>query len=244
MNNRITVAGVILPSEAYGLRPYIVRDTAVFPQDITGALKDCDPSKDITLEVNSPGGVCASGFAIIDAVSDWCRANGRKCHVEIGARACSMAAVIAFAFDGDVAVHDGTMVMFHSSRTLAEGTASQIRDVADALDVIDSAMARTIARRTGKTEAEAREWIEGTKETFLGSKQLLSLGLAGSVIGAPAEPKPTPAVALTGFKSFVESFGLMNDAGVMAAVACAEDLDNHPPADPEPPAEPQRRRLR
>lgn len=255
MTNTINISGFIAPADLFGLRDILSPGSATFPQDVDAALRKCSTDEDITLRIDSPGGYCEAGNAMIIALRDWELATGHKVNVEVGAQAASMAACMMFSFSGTIKVHRNSLVMLHGARFDSFGetwVAEALRDAADSLDVINDIMIDTVAEKTGKPREEIAEWVRGSKETFFGARKLLDKQLIDGVIDAAPSATPVSPVALNAFSRLS---ACKCDGGILAAVAfaslnkeavMADDDDKKPeeetpadttPAEETPPAE-------
>ena len=253
MTNTINISGFIAPADLFGLRDILSPGSATFPQDVDAALRKCSTDEDITLRIDSPGGYCEAGNAMIIALRDWELATGHKVNVEVGAQAASMAACMMFSFSGTIKVHRNSLVMLHGARLDSFGetwVAEALRDAADSLDVINDIMIDTVAEKTGKPREEIAEWVRGSKETFFGARKLLDKQLIDGVIDAAPSATPVSPVALNAFSRLS---ACKRDGGILAAVAFASlnkeavmaDDDKKPeetpaeekPAEETPPAE-------
>ena len=254
MPNTINISGMIAPADLFGLRDILSPGSATFPQDVDAALRKCSTDEDITLRIDSPGGYCEAGNAMIIALRDWERTTGHKVNVEVGAQAASMAACMMFSFSGTIKVHRNSLVMLHGARFDSFGetwVAEALRDAADSLDVINDIMIDTVAEKTGKPREEIAEWVRGSKETFFGARKLLDKQLIDGVIDAAPSATPVSPVALNAFSRLS---ACNRDGGILAAVAFAslnkeavmadddkkpeeEAPAENPPAEDTPPAE-------
>lgn len=234
--NTFQLSGMIAPADLFDLRDWLAPGSAVFPQEIDAFLQGADAGQDITLKINSPGGYCDAGNAMIIAIRDWCARTGRKCHVEIGAQAASMAACMMFSFNGTVKVHRNSVVMLHGARVELWETAvaETLRDTADALDVINDIIVDTVAEKTERPRDEIASWITGAKETWFGAKKLLEYGLVDGVIDAA--PSASPAVSAVAMTRFARLSACKRDGGLLAAVAFAAQYKEAAMAEEEQPA--------
>lgn len=223
MKNEINVRGLIAPAELDWLRPIVSPYAATFPSDIGAALKECDPSEDLNLRIDSPGGFTDAGRSMIADIQNWCSDNRRRCNVRIGGLAASMAAVMAVSFTGRVSLSKSSLVMFHSSKTTIcnDATAEELRDSAEALDKFNRFAAETIASRSGMTYEAAFDMIKGRKETFLSPEDMIALKLADEILvtdaHAPAHVKLPSSDSVLAISRKARRSA---DAGMLAA-ACA-----------------------
>ena len=71
MANQIKISGVITPADFFWLKEFCGDDVMTCPQDVSQALAGADTASDITLFIDSPGGYCDAGNAMIISLRDW-----------------------------------------------------------------------------------------------------------------------------------------------------------------------------
>ncbi|WP_412550538.1 head maturation protease, ClpP-related [Shimia sp. MIT910701] len=136
---------------------------------------------DITVSLNSGGGVVSVGVAIYNQLRAY---EGRK-RVVIQGGAASIASVIALAGD-DIVMGDGAMMMVHDPArwcTDGRGTEDDHRRVADGLAKAARNMAKLYARRTGLSEDEARAIMRA--ETWMDGEEALEQGFVTELAQDP-----------------------------------------------------------
>lgn len=129
---------------------------------IAAALRAIGDSKDVTVNINSPGGDMFEGIAIYNLL----RQHKGTVTVKVLGLAASAASVIAMAGD-QVQIARAGFLMIHDCWLMAIGNRNDMRQVADMLEPFDRAMADIYAARTGeKVDAmlalmDAETWIGG-----------------------------------------------------------------------------------
>ncbi|MET0916707.1 MAG: head maturation protease, ClpP-related [Jiangellaceae bacterium] len=159
----------------------------VDPMDVINALAGA--TGDLRVHINSPGGGIFDGAAIYQAIKTY--AGGKKTSIIEGV-AASAASFIALAADEVLTTELGVM-MVHDGSGYVGGTADDLRDMADLLDMLSDNIAGVYARKAGGTAAEWRDRMrEG--DTWMNAEQQIAEGLADRIgTGAlPDEPIPTP----------------------------------------------------
>ena len=149
----------------------------------------------IALHINSPGGVIFEGAAIYNAIQ---RYTGGPVTAYIDGYAASAASFIALAaspYDasadvGGVRIADNAVMMIHDGMGIAIGTADDMRDVADLLDMLSDTIAGIYAKRAGGT---AQDWRDQMREgdTWYNAQEAKAAGLADLIVGE-ALPAPEP----------------------------------------------------
>ena len=162
--------------------------------DVISALAQIGDGKDVTVRLNSGGGIATEGSAIHAALS---RHKGRKT-IYVEGVAASSASVIAMAGD-EVVVCPGALMMVHDPAGVTVGTVSDHEIKIAALTALGDAMASVYAAKTGRPVAECR--ADMAAETWMTPDQAVAKGYADRVEGAPiagvepAEPARFPYTA-------------------------------------------------
>ena len=143
------------------------------PEELSG--------KYITLIINSPGGSCDDGMALIDTI-EMVRGMGIPVvGIAMGA-AYSMAAVMLQACTKRL-VGRHARVMLHEVSAGAEGKASEIREQFKEIEFVNGMAASVFAERNTAGRTDTKGWIdfmEGT-DKYLSPQECVDLGLADAV---------------------------------------------------------------
>ena len=140
---------------------------------LANALRAAD-SRDLTVRVNSPGGLVFEGFAIFNALA---RYQGNVTVVVEGI-AGSAASWIPMAAD-EVVMPRASMLMIHNSSGVTFGTAGDHTGTADVLRKMDTLQASIYAQKTGKPEAEIAALMEA--ETYMTAEEAVAAKFADRV---------------------------------------------------------------
>jgi ATP-dependent Clp protease, protease subunit len=132
-------------------------------------------ARDVTVNVNSPGGDFFEGVAIYNML----REHKAKVTVRVMGLAASAASVIAMAGD-DILMGDGAFLMVHNAWAVAIGNRHDMADAAARLEPFDAAMAQVYASRSGMSLAEVSTLMD--KETWINSSQAVEDGFATGLI--------------------------------------------------------------
>jgi ATP-dependent Clp protease protease subunit len=141
---------------------------------ISAALRSIG-SKDVVVNINSPGGDFFEGIAIYSLL----REHPHNVTVKIMGIAASAASVIAMAGDR-IEISSVGFVMIHNAWALAVGNRHDMREAADTLEPFDDAMAELYAQRANVDKAEAASWMD--KETWFNGSQAIDAGLADALL--------------------------------------------------------------
>lgn len=140
-------------------------------------LQSEDPHKDISLYINSPGGVVTSGLAIIDTM------NYLSCDVAtycIG-QACSMGAVVlAAGTKGKRHVLPHARVMIHQPSGGAEGMASDILINAEEIRKCRNTLNGMLAEACGKSIEEIAR--DTDRDHWLSAEEAKEYGLVDKIL--------------------------------------------------------------
>ena len=140
-------------------------------------LESQDPDKDISLYINSPGGVITSGMAIYDTM------NYIKCDVSticIGMAASMGSFLLAAGTKGKRFALPNSEIMIHQPLGGTQGQASDIKIHADHILRIRDRMNTILAECTGQSiETIARDT---ERDNFMTAEQACKYGLIDKVI--------------------------------------------------------------
>jgi len=139
-------------------------------------LESEDPSKDIQLYIDSPGGSVSAGLAIYDTM------NYIKCDVAttcIGMAASMGAFLLAAGEKGKRYALPNAEVMIHQPLGGARGQATEIQIAAEHILKTRDRLNRILAERTGKTIEEIAAATE--RDNFLSAQEALEFGLIDSI---------------------------------------------------------------
>lgn len=153
-------------------------------------------SKQIDLHINSPGGDVFDGMAIYNLI----RQHPANVTTYIDGLAASIASVIALAGD-EIYMAENALMMVHNPYGMAAGEASDMRKMADRLDVVRGSIAKTYTSRTGKKEEEITPLMDS--ETWMTADDAMDLGFIDEVtekMDMAACAKFIPIMAKAGFK--------------------------------------------
>lgn len=142
-----------------------------------GAVLRSVGSRDLVVNINSPGGDVFEGLAIYNLL----RAHSGKVTVNVVGLAASAASFIAMAAD-QINIAKAGFLMIHNAWVVAAGDKQALREVADWLEPFDNALAEIYADRTGKDVAEIAAMMD--KESWLAGSDALAAGFADDYLEA------------------------------------------------------------
>lgn len=161
--------------------------TGVTAKRIGAALRAIG-NKDVTVNVNSPGGDFFEGVAIYNLL----RAHPAKVTINVMGLAASAASVIAMAGD-EIHMGEGAFLMIHNAWVLAAGNRHDLREAADYLEPFDVEMQNLYAARTGLPVKTIAKMMD--KESYIGATQAIADGFATGLLDRGAITSDTSASA-------------------------------------------------
>ncbi len=135
-----------------------------------------DPSKDISLYINSPGGSVSAGLAIYDTM------NYIKCDVSticIGMAASMGAFLLSSGARGKRYALPNSEIMIHQPLGGAQGQASDIKIAAEHILRTREKLNNILSQNTGKSLTQIE--IDTDRDNYLTAQQALEYGLIDKV---------------------------------------------------------------
>lgn len=149
-------------------------------------LESEDPDKEITIYINSPGGVITAGLAIYDTM------QYVRCPVAtvcLGQAASMGAWLLAAGLKGMRKALPNSRVMIHQPLGGIRGQATDIEIHAKEILQLRQRMNKIMAKHTGQPEDKIREDTE--RDRYLSAEEAKEYGLIDEVIGPRNKEKPT-----------------------------------------------------
>ena len=184
---------IVIENTSYGERSYdiysrLLKDRIIFlgteiNDNVANAivaqllfLEAEDPEKDITMYINSPGGVVTSGMAIYDTM------NYIKPDVQtvcIGQAASMGAFLLSAGAKGKRFALPNSRVMIHQPLGGAQGQATDIEIQAKEILKIKDKLSEILAQNCGKTKKEVLRDTE--RDNFMTAQEALDYGIIDKV---------------------------------------------------------------
>lgn len=184
---------IVIENTSYGERSYdiysrLLKDRIIFlgteiNDNVANAivaqllfLEAEDPEKDITMYINSPGGVVTSGMAIYDTM------NYIKPDVQtvcIGQAASMGAFLLSAGAKGKRFTLPNSRVMIHQPLGGAQGQATDIEIQAKEILKIKDKLSEILAQNCGKTKEEVLRDTE--RDNFMTAQEALDYGIIDKV---------------------------------------------------------------
>ena len=140
-------------------------------------LEGQDPEKDISLYINSPGGVITSGMAIYDTM------NYIKCDVSttcIGMAASMGSFLLAAGAKGKRMALPNSEIMIHQPSGGAQGQASEIKIMAERILKTRANLNKILAEATGKDIEQIEK--DTDRDYFMTAEEAVQYGLIDKVM--------------------------------------------------------------
>jgi len=144
---------------------------------MSAILRGIGASRDLTVNLNSPGGDFFEGVAIYNLL----RQHQAKVTVNVMGLAASAASVIAMAGD-EINMGEGSFLMIHNAWCVAMGNRHDMLAASEQLAPFDNAMAEVYAARAGITVKAAAKLMDA--ESWIGATQAIEDGFATGMLEA------------------------------------------------------------
>lgn len=154
-------------------------DEDVTPKSIRDALSEMGAVKNLDIHINSYGGSCVAGNAIINILDNYRKKNGTSLNVYIEGIAASMGSGIASVGD-KVYMAANSLFMVHKPSTIAMGNADDLEQAVMVLNKTEDGLIQNYMRRFKGTEDELRQMLQD--ETWLTADEAKELGFVDEVI--------------------------------------------------------------
>ncbi len=184
----------VVEQTSRGERPYdiysrLLKDRIIFlgeeVNDVTASLvvaqmlflESEDPSKDIQLYINSPGGSVTAGMAIYDTM------QYVKCDVSticIGMAASMGAFLLAGGAKGKRMALPNAEIMIHQPLGGAQGQATDIKIAADHIIKTRSRLNQILSENTGRPLEEVQ--LDTERDNWMSAQDAVNYGLIDSVV--------------------------------------------------------------
>lgn len=135
--------------------------------------------RDVTVDINSPGGDMFEGIAMYNMLAQ----HKGRVTVNVMGLAASAASIIAMAGD-TINMAPGSFMMIHNAWGVVVGNKADMRASADIFDSFDGALADIYEARTGVARGEIVKLMDA--ETFMSASDAIKRGFADGEAAASA----------------------------------------------------------
>ena len=152
----ISLSGMIYPKSIFA--SFYTEGVYINAPDVGAALKKVK-APNLTIKINSPGGIVTEGMAIFNMLMEWRDGEGRSLTTVVDGMAASMASVLFLA--GEVRqMHEfSSTLMIHEVMGGAFGRAAVLKTSGEFVEGLNSRIAGLYARVTSTAEAEHRRMM-------------------------------------------------------------------------------------
>jgi len=148
-------------------------------------LQNENADADISIYVNSPGGVITSGMAIYDTMQFVGCTVATYC---LGQAASMAAVLLAAGTKGKRYVLPNSRILIHQPLGGARGTATDISIQAEEILRMRARLNEILAKHTGQPVPKIEEDVD--RDNFMGAEEAVAYGLADQIIQSlPRKPK-------------------------------------------------------
>lgn len=154
-------------------------DEDVTPKSIRDALSELGAVKNLDIHINSYGGSCVAGNAIINILDNYRKKNKTSLNVYIEGIAASMGSGIASVGD-KIYMASNSLFMIHKPSTIAMGNADDLEQAVMVLNKTEDGLIQNYMRRFKGTEDELRQML--SDETWFSANEAKEWGFVDEVI--------------------------------------------------------------
>lgn len=146
-------------------------------KQVSGFLRD-NAGVPVNVRLNSPGGLVYDGMSIYNALKE----HSAQVTATIEGLAFSAASIVAMGADR-VVMHEASQLGIHRAWGMAIGNQKEMLATAEFLNAIDQDLTGIYAAKTGASEAQVTQWLDGTSDgTLFRSAEALEAGFADEVL--------------------------------------------------------------
>lgn len=154
-------------------------DEDVTPKTIRDALTQMGAVKNLDIHINSNGGSCIAGNAIISILDNYRRKNGTALNVYIEGIAASMGSGIASVGD-KVYMADNALFMIHKPLLAMIGNADDMQKAIDVLNKTEDTLVNNYMRRFKGSEEDLRQMM--SDESWLSADEAKEWGFVDEIV--------------------------------------------------------------
>jgi len=174
--NEILIYGPITDFDFWG------EGDVVTTKSIMDQLKSMEGAEEISVRINSPGGLAFEGIAIYNALVR----HSARINITIDALAASAASIVAMAGD-KISMSDNAAIMIHKAWSIVLGSADDLLHEAAILEKVDGNMANTYSARTKQSKEKIHEMMKA--ETWFNAEEAKENGFIDEVVKSKEQSK-------------------------------------------------------
>ncbi len=142
-----------------------------------------DPEKDITLYINSSGGLLTAAFAVYDAMT---QLRTDVCTVCIGTAAATAAFLLSSGTKGKRYSLPNARITIRQASGSTEGKATEIEVVAREILYLKESINRILTANTGQSKQQIEQ--DSNRDFFMSAEEAKAYGLVDTIIQKTAVP--------------------------------------------------------
>ena len=154
-------------------------DEDVTPKTIRDALTQMGAVKNLDIHINSNGGSCIAGNAIISILDNYRRKNGTVLNIYIEGIAASMGSGIASVGD-NVYMADNALFMIHKPLLAMVGNADDMQKAIEVLNKTEDTLVNNYMRRFKGSEEDLRQMM--SDESWLSADEAKEWGFVDEIV--------------------------------------------------------------
>lgn len=170
-------------------------DDDVTPVKIRDTLNEMGKVDTLNLRINSYGGSCMAGNAIVSIIDNYKRKNGTTVNAYIEGIAASMGSGIAMCAD-KIYMAENAIFMVHKPFSMAMGNSDDMKHEAEVLDKVEDTLVKNYMRHFNGTEEEMRQLM--SDESWLTAEEALSYGLCDEIVEGVAVAASANGIRING----------------------------------------------
>jgi ATP-dependent Clp protease protease subunit len=169
----LLINGTIVPTDYQEVYNWIGQE-ATSPGKVRAFLEKAK-NADITVDINSPGGMVYAGFEIYNLLKDY----PGKVTARVMSLAASAASMIMCAAD-HVQISPLAQIMIHNVQCQGTGDYRDFQKTAEELKQLNKVSVQCYIQKTGKTEEELLKLMDNT--TFMSAQEAVKNGFADEIM--------------------------------------------------------------
>lgn len=189
--------------------------STAYPKKIKQALADAD-GEDITVEINSQGGLVTAGYEMYNALRDY---KGKVTANVVFA--ASAATIVACAADKTY-ISEAGMFMIHNCSASGEGDYRDFEAQTEALKQFNDGILNVYEAKTGKTREELQALMD--KETYMGPEKAIELGFVDGYINRDGKTYQKPTNKITDSQRMTQFVASASDVSNLISDADATKI--------------------
>lgn len=171
---KIAIKGPIIDDQTGEIMSFFGTDSYSYPSKLAKNLQDAG-GDDVVLEINSPGGYTSAGAEMYTALKEY--SGNVEAHI-VG-EADSAGSFVAMSAD-KVLMSPMALMMIHRASGGNQGTSTDMKSTAQALDELDKNIVNAYVSKTGKSKDDIYQLMQ--KTTWMNAETAVKNGFADGIM--------------------------------------------------------------